>query len=59
MCIRDSVYRDYEKAMKKACALDFDDIIMKTVLLLQNNPEVLEYYQRQFRYCLLYTSRCV
>ncbi len=32
------VYRDYEKAMKKACALDFDDIIMKTVLLLQNNP---------------------
>ena len=42
------VYHDYEKAMKKACALDFDDIIMKTVLLLQNNPEVLEYYQRQF-----------
>ncbi len=47
------VYRDYEKAMKKACALDFDDIIMKTVLLLQNNPEVLEYYQRQFRYVLV------
>ena len=33
------IYRQYEKEMKKACALDFDDIIMKTVLLLQNNPE--------------------
>ena len=37
------IYRQYEKEMKKACALDFDDIIMKTVLLLQNNPEVLEF----------------
>ena len=35
------VYKLYEKEMKKACALDFDDIIMKTVLLLQSNPEVL------------------
>ena len=41
------------KGHEKACALDFDDIIMKTVLLLQNNPEVLEYYQRQFRYVLV------
>ena len=39
--------------MKKACALDFDDIIMKTVLLLQNNPEVLEFYQHKFRYVLV------
>ena len=47
------IYRLYEKEMKKACALDFDDIIMKTVLLLQNNPEVLEYYQHKFRYVLV------
>ncbi len=47
------VYKLYEKEMRKACALDFDDIIMKTVLLLQNNPEVLEYYQRKFRYVLV------
>ena len=47
------VYKLYEKEMRKACALDFDDIIMKTVLLLQSNPEVLEYYQRKFRYVLV------
>lgn len=47
------VYERYEKEMKKACALDFDDIIMKTVLLLQQNPEVLEYYQHKFRYVLV------
>lgn len=47
------IYRDYEKAMRKACALDFDDIIMKTVLLLQKYPDVLELYQRQFHYVLV------
>ena len=47
------VYKRYEKEMRKACALDFDDIIMKTVLLLQNNPDVLEFYQHQFRYVLV------
>ena len=47
------VYKLYEKEMRKACALDFDDIIMKTVLLLQSNAEVLEYYQRKFRYVLV------
>ena len=55
-CFREKVadvYQLYEKEMKKASALDFDDIIMKTVLLLQNNPEVLEYYQHKFRYVLV------
>lgn len=47
------VYKLYEKEMRKACALDFDDIIMKTVLLLQSNPDVLDHYQRQFRYVLV------
>lgn len=32
--------------------MDFDDIIMKTVQLLQGNPDILEHYQRQFRYVL-------
>ncbi|MDO5141704.1 MAG: 3'-5' exonuclease [Eubacteriales bacterium] len=47
------VYQRYEKEMKKACALDFDDIIMKTVLLLQQHADVLEQYQHQFRYVLV------
>lgn len=47
------IYAAYEKEMKKASALDFDDIIMKTVLLLQQNPDVLEFYQQKFRYVLV------
>lgn len=47
------VYEQYEKEMKRSSALDFDDIIMKTVLLLQQNPDVLEYYQHKFRYVLV------
>ncbi len=47
------VYTLYEKLMKNANALDFDDIILKTVLLLQNYEEVRAYYQRKFRYVLV------
>ncbi len=47
------VYTLYEKLMKNANALDFDDIILKTVLLLQNHDEVREYYQKKFRYVLV------
>lgn len=47
------VYLLYEKLMHKANALDFDDIILKTVLLLQNHDDVREYYQRKFRYVLV------
>lgn len=47
------VYAEYESDMKKAVALDFDDIIMKTVQILQQNPSILEHYQRQFRYVLI------
>lgn len=47
------VYEAYEKEMQKASALDFDDIIVKTVYLLQQNPDVLEHYQNQFRYVLV------
>ncbi len=47
------IYDQYEKEMHKASALDFDDIIMKTVQLLENSPEVREYYQHKFRYVLV------
>lgn len=47
------IYVLYQKTLKEANALDFDDIIVKTVELLQNNSDVLEYYQRKFRYVLV------
>ena len=46
------IYIEYAKTLKGSNAMDFDDIIMKTVQLLQGNPEILERYQRQFRYVL-------
>ncbi len=48
-----SVYEAYQKRLKSADAMDFDDIIVNTVRLLQNNPEVLEYYQRKFKYIMV------
>ena len=44
------VYAEYERELKTANALDFDDIIMQTVLLLMNNEEVRSYYQNRFKY---------
>ncbi len=44
------VYEAYNKRLKKNNALDFDDIIMKTVELLEKHPEILQYYQNRFRY---------
>ncbi|WP_062352735.1 DNA helicase PcrA [Bacillus kwashiorkori] len=44
------VFTEYEKRLLKNHALDFDDLIMKTILLFQRVPEVLEYYQRKFQY---------
>ncbi len=43
----------YEEMLKKADAMDFDDIIVNTVKLLKENPDVLEYYQRRFRYVMV------
>ena len=48
-----SIYRLYDKKMREYNALDFDDIILRTVELLENNPDVLEYYQNKFRYVLV------
>ncbi|MCQ2414269.1 MAG: UvrD-helicase domain-containing protein, partial [Clostridia bacterium] len=47
------VYREYQTRMMGYNALDFDDIIMQTVLLLKNDAEVLSYYQNKFRYVLV------
>ena len=47
------VYQTYEKKLWAAGALDFDDIILHTVRLLQQFSEVREYYQRKFRYVLI------
>ncbi len=46
-------YAKYEEMLKKADAMDFDDIIVNTVKLLKENPDVLEYYQRRFRYVMV------
>ena len=47
------IYKEYQSQLKKNNALDFDDLIMKTVELFQNNPEVLDYYQERFKYIMV------
>ena len=47
------VYTEYEKQLKANNALDFDDLLLKTVQLLQTQPDVLEYYQERFRYIMV------
>jgi len=47
------VYAAYQKRLKAACALDFDDLIMKTVELLKTAPDVLEYWQKKFQYIMV------
>lgn len=44
------IYEAYQNKLKTSNALDFDDIIMQTVILLRKFPEVREYYQNRFRY---------
>ncbi len=44
------LYREYQKRLKTSNALDFDDIIMQTVLLLQKDEEALNYCQTRFKY---------
>ena len=45
-----AIYRGYEEELRRSGAMDFDDIIMLTVRLLRENPDVLAYYQRKFKY---------
>ena len=46
-------YREYQIALKKNNALDFDDLIVKTVELFRSHPEVLDYYQERFKYIMV------
>ncbi len=47
------VYASYERRLRDAGALDFDDLIAETVRLFQRHPEVLAHYQERFRYVLI------
>lgn len=47
------VYEYYQKALRDANALDFDDIIVLTVQLFQQFPDVLSYYQQRYRYIMV------
>lgn len=46
-------YTEYQNALKKNNAMDFDDLIFNTVELFKKNPDVLEYYQDRFRYIMV------
>jgi len=47
------VYREYQETLHKNNALDFDDIIMKTVELFKRDPQVLNFYQDRFKYIMV------
>ncbi|MEV6901428.1 DNA helicase PcrA [Amycolatopsis sp. NPDC051372] len=47
------VYVEYQRRLEAANAFDFDDLIMRTVSLLQAFPDVAEYYRRRFRHILV------
>lgn len=47
------IYELYQKKLKQNNALDFDDIIVLTIKLFLESPEVLKYYQRKFKYILV------
>lgn len=47
------VYSEYQRQLHSCNALDFDDLICKTVELFQSCPDVLEYYQERFRFIMV------
>ncbi len=47
------VYNEYEKRLRESNALDFDDLLIKTYMLLKNCNEVLDFYSRRFEYVLV------
>ena len=47
------VYREYQKRLQSNNALDFDDLICRTIELFTEHPDVLEYYQERFRYIMV------
>ncbi len=47
------VYERYEQEMRQSNALDFGDLLLKTLQLFQGHPEVLEHYRNQFKYVMV------
>jgi DNA helicase-2/ATP-dependent DNA helicase PcrA len=47
------IYEEYRKELRKANALDFDDLLLETVRLLKAVPAVREYYNRRFQYVMI------
>ena len=47
------IYAEYQKRLLAASAMDFDDLLMQTVKLLRQEPDVLQHYQRRFRHVLV------
>ena len=48
-----AIYSEYQKRLKSADAMDFDDMIFKTVELFENNSDVLEHYSSRFKYIMV------
>ena len=46
-------YKEYQETLIKNNSMDFDDLIMNTVELFNNNPDVLDYYQKRFEYIMV------
>lgn len=49
----EDVFEHYQRALHKANAMDFDDLLLNTVILLNTNPEILSLYQRALHYILI------
>ena len=47
------VYREYQRRLQRNNALDFDDLIYKTIFLFETNPDVLREYQERFKYIMV------
>ncbi|MCX4268702.1 MAG: DNA helicase PcrA [Lachnospiraceae bacterium] len=48
-----AAYQEYQIQLKENQALDFDDLLCKTVELFEQNPDILEYYQKRFLYLMV------
>lgn len=51
--ITHKVFISYESKLKQSSSLDFDDLLMLPIKLFKENPDILKYYQEQFRYILV------
>lgn len=51
--LKAEIYKEYEDTLKKGFYLDFDDLILKTILILKENPHVLEKWQHRLKHILV------